>query len=480
MKQHRPWPRFAIVLAVLALIATGCRDSGTTADVEDVDTGAAPAETTTPADTATDTPTETAADTATPTDTGSPTEGTTPAGDIAFDTGVTEEACPDAVNPDNGCIYLGTLSDLTVGPFAALAVPITDAQQAFWNRVNEDGGIGGFDVNVTEFVRDNQYNPEIHNQEYQAIKNDVLALAQTLGSPTTAAIIEDLNAEGIVAVPASWTSEWAFQDVILESGVNYCFESMNSIDWAVENLEGIETVMAVHYPGDYGGDAAAGARIAAEANGLEFTDVETAPGPDNQSGAISAVASQQPDLVILTTNPTDAGAVVGNTAAQGYQGTFIGTGPSWNKGLLTSPAAEAVQALYLASGPWTWTQESPGRDAMEEALGDVDPNDGYTSGWVWSYPLKAALERAAENGDLTREGLLAAVSELDDVDYEGMLPDEAGNFVGDPNETAYRGSIVSEPNPEAIVGLDVLQDFFVGPTAEGYDFTQSCFTTTAG
>jgi hypothetical protein len=61
-----------------------------------------------------------------------------------------------------------------------------------------------------------------------------------------------------------------------------------------------------------------------------------------------------------------------------------------------------------------------------------------------------------------------------------MLPDEAGNFVGDPNETAYRGSIVSEPNPEAIVGLDVLQDFFVGPTAEGYDFTQSCFTTTAG
>ena len=32
---------------------------------------------------------------------------------------------------------------------------------------------------------------------------------------------------------------------------------------------------------------------------------------------------------------------------------------------------------------------------MREALGDVEqPNDGYTAGWVWSYPLKAALEEA--------------------------------------------------------------------------------------
>ena len=53
-------------------------------------------------------------------------------GDIATDVGATSDPCPDAVNQDNGCIYLGTISDLTEGPFAALAVPITDAQEAFW------------------------------------------------------------------------------------------------------------------------------------------------------------------------------------------------------------------------------------------------------------------------------------------------------------------------------------------------------------
>ena len=139
-------------------------------------------------------------------------------GGIATDVGVTEEACPEAVNADNGCIYLGTISDLTVGPFAALGKPITDAQAAFWQKVNEDGGIGGYDVDVTTYVRDNQYNPEIHNQVYREIKPNVLALAQTLGSPTTAAILDDMEASDVVGAPASWTSGNMFEDCHPRSG----------------------------------------------------------------------------------------------------------------------------------------------------------------------------------------------------------------------------------------------------------------------
>ena len=69
--------------------------------------------------------------------------GTTTAKGPHTDVGVTKEACPNAVNKNNGCIYLGTISDLTVGPFHALAVPITESQKKFWERVNRAGGIGG-------------------------------------------------------------------------------------------------------------------------------------------------------------------------------------------------------------------------------------------------------------------------------------------------------------------------------------------------
>ena len=109
--------------------------------------------------------------------------------------------------------------------------------------------------------------------------------------------------------------------------------------------------MAVHLAGDYGDDAAAGAKIAAEKRGLTFTDVKTATGQDNQAGAIDAIVSGKPDVVILTNGPTDAAVIIGQAGARGFKGKFIGTNPTWNPGLLKGPAAAAIQSLYLQSSP---------------------------------------------------------------------------------------------------------------------------------
>jgi ABC-type branched-subunit amino acid transport system substrate-binding protein len=455
MGSKRGWRRLGILLVALALLAAGCR-SGEQGAATDTDTGEAAA-----------------------TDTGEAAgeEGSEAAGEVAFDVGVTEEPCPQAVNADNGCIYLGTISDLTQGPFSALGQSIVEAQAAFWNGVNEEGGIGGFDVDVSTYVRDNLYNPETHNQVYQEIKGEVLALAQTLGSPTTAAIIEDLNTEGIVAAPASWTSAWEFQDVILESGANYCVESMNSVDYAVENFDEVTTVTAIHYAGDYGDDGAAGARIAAEANGLEFTDVETPTGPDNQAGAIDALVNENPSLAIITTSPTDMATIVGQAVARGFSGRVIGTSPTWNPGVVQSPAFPAVEQVYIQSGPWlTYSADTPGHEAMREAIGTEEGNDGFTSGWAWSYPLRAALEAAAEAGDLTRAGVQEAAENLETVDYQGMLPEEAGNFAGSPDEQAYRGTVFSEPDAESSTGVSpITEEHYTGPTAQDYELTAPCF-----
>ena len=327
------------------------------------------------------------------------------------DFGVTNEPCPQAIDGSKGCIYLGTISDLTEGPFKALAVPITDAQKAFWQRVNEQGGIGGYEIDVTTYVKDNKYNPQVHNQVYQEIKPNILALAQTLGSPTTAAILPDLKASNLVAVPASWTSLWAFEDVIVESGTNYCIESMNSVDYAADEL-GAKSIMAVHLAGDYGDDAAAGAKVAAEKLGLTFIDVKTATRA-GQSGRRDRRDRQwqsrrgHPDH-----RPNRRGGDHRSAGARGYKGRFIGTSPTWNPGLLKGPAASAIMSLYLQSAPiQPYGTDTPGHQAMRAALGNVpQPNEGHTAGWVLSYPLKAALEKAAENKDLTRAGLLAAFS----------------------------------------------------------------------
>ncbi len=413
---------------------------------------------------------------------GSDSGGTTDASGIRTDIGVTKEPCPSAIDKTKGCIYLGTISDLSVGPFFPLAVPITNSQKAFWNRVNKAGGIGGYEIDVTTYVKDNKYNPQTHNEVYQEIKGKILALAQTLGSPTTAAILGDLKTNNIVAVPASWTSLWAFEDVILESGANYCIESMNAIDYAKGAKPTIKSVASVHYAGDYGDDAAAGAKFGAEKLGLTFTNIKTDPGAANQAGAIAQVLTAKPDLIILTTAPTEAAIIVGGIGAQaqtsGYAPLVIGTSPTWNPALNASAAAPAFAALYLQSGPWqSWGANTPGHQAMREALGTPSPlSDGYTAGWVWSYPLKAALEKAAANKDLTRAGLLAAAKSLSSVDYEGMLPAGAGNYAGGPNGGVVRSTVISKPDKSAPTGVTEVAPPTVGPTAQAFTLDKPCYT----
>lgn len=389
--------------------------------------------------------------------------------------GVTSEACPEAVNADNGCIYLGTISDLTQGPFAALGVPITAAQEAFWKRVNEDGGIGGYDIDVTKYVSDNLYNPQDHARLYSEMEPNVLALAQSLGSPTTLAILEQMKSQSVIAAPASWTSLWGFEDNILESGSSYCVEAMNALDYVGEQGT-VDKVLAVGFPGDYGGDGAAGAEIAAEKAGADFDFVETAPGAEGQSGAISAIVKGKPDVVVLGVGPTETGVIVGQAAAQGFTGRFVGLSPTWNPALLDSPAAGALEKLFTHVGPWgSFSTDTPGHQAMREALGEVEqPNDGYTSGWAWSYPMKAALEAWLDGDyDKTREGLFEAVGDLETVDYEGMLPEEAGDRTGDND--IFRQSVISKVDPAADAGLTVLEDFKAGATASDHDFTGACF-----
>ncbi|HEX2316269.1 MAG TPA: ABC transporter substrate-binding protein [Thermomonospora sp.] len=391
--------------------------------------------------------------------------------------GVTEEPCPQAIDERKGCIYLGIISDLSSGPFHELGLPMTRAQQAFWRRVNQQGGIGGYEIDVTRYVADSRYDPDTHQRLWRGMRDRVLALAQTLGSPTTARILPELRSAKVVAIPGSWISAWEFEDVILESGANYCFEAMNAVDHAVDSWDA-RSILAVHYDSDYGADVTAGARIAAQRGDVTFRTVKTTPGADRQSAAVAAILADKPDVVLLTVGPADVGAIIAQTSRAGYRGRFVGSNPTWSKTLLDGEAAPAIKEQYVQAAPWKpFATDSPGHAAMRRAIGSVRPNDNYTSGWVWSYPLKAVLQRAAANGELTRDGMLKAVRQVTRIDYEGMLPAEAGDFSGDPDSAAFRGTVFNVPDSGELTGVRVLKDFSVGPTAKAHRLDRPCAET---
>lgn len=441
MRNHRPHTRTFAVAAAVALALTGC------SAVDDSTTDG---------------------------------DGDRAAGELKTGTGVTSEPCPDKVNADNGCIYLGVLSDLSEGPFAALAVPITDAQRAYWKQVNEGGGISGYDVDIDTYTRDTKYQAAEHAKQYQQIEPNVLALAQTLGTVNTEAILPDMDAADIVGVPASWWSGYSFEDndsgLILESGYSYCGESVIGLDWFSENHSKPKSVAAVGYPGDYGGDSAVGVEKWAEANGVKDVKVvETGPNQTTggQDAVVSAISKANPDVVVLATGPAETAEIVGKLAAGGFKGRFLGSLPTWNPALLDSAAAPALKASYNQMSPSeAWGGKSDGVAAMKKSLGSKEPaNGGYVIGWSLSYPMHAVLEQAAENGDLTRAGVRAAVAEVE-VDYEGMQV--AQSYDGNGKEIAITEMKVFEPDDSDPLGVVSTGDFYSGSTFDKIDYDKAC------
>jgi ABC-type branched-subunit amino acid transport system substrate-binding protein len=388
--------------------------------------------------------------------------------------GVTTKPCPDAVDKSKGCIYLGAISDLS-GSFKAAGVPMSEGQRAFWKNVNENGGIGDYEVDVTTYAKDSGYDATRHAQAFSEIKSHILAMALSLGTNQTESILSDADAEDILIFPGSQGSNWLFEDAVLSVGSTYCGDAMNAVDYAVDKL-GAKSIAAIHFPGDYGDDAAVGTRIAAEARGVKFTDIPTVPGADQQTAAIAALLKAKPDVVAVHTGPVELAALLGGAAAQGFKAPFIGATPTWNIALLKTPVAPALETLYYQTSAFpTWDTDSPGHRAMRQAAGDMVPNDYFDLGWTSGYFLKAVLEKAVADGDVTREGMRKAAASLDGIDGEGMLQPGVGNYAGGPDSVVVRTTYINRVDKSSSTGVKPLGEAYAGPTARDYEFTKPCF-----
>lgn len=400
--------------------------------------------------------------------------------DDATDTevaGVTEEPCPQAVDQSKGCIYLGAITDLT-GPFSPIGAPMIEGSQAYWKHINENGGIGDYEVDMVTHVRDNGYNETTHSQEYREIRDQVLMLAHSMGTAHTNGILDDTRQQQIVTVPASLGSNWLFEEGVMEFGTSYCAEAMNMVDYAVDEFDAT-SIGAVHFPGDYGDDAAKGAEIAAEARGVEFTRYTTAPGgTDEQTAVIQRILADRPDVVVLSTSAIETGAIVGATAAQGYEGRFIGSTPTWSAGLMGSPVASALEARYLHAGAVApWGHDSEGHATMREVAESIgaEPNDWFVLGWGASSVIHGLLQQAADNDKLTRSGLYESVDSLTGVDTGGMFPEGAGDYSGELNENASRQNVINRVEEGSPTGLVMEEEWYVGPTAAEFEYTEACY-----
>ena len=313
------------------------------------------------------------------------------------------------------------------------------------------------------------------------MRDDVAALAMSLGTPQTLFILDELDKDDMIAAPMSWYSGYGFKDVdkglIVEFGSQYCADGMNAVDWSLENLGDIKTVGIMGFAGDYGSDWAAGVAKAAEANGLTVAWTYTPPSTEfDVAQAVGLMVTQPVDAYFPAISAGLMAQVAGGAAQQGLTPFAILAGPSFNdafvqegfplKGLFESGA---IYAMGLGVAPYE--ADTPGHAVMRATMSQIveSANAFLVAGWSSQYHLKGVLEAAYKGGDISRAGIRRAAANVT-VSSDGMMePRELGQ---DRADTA---AYIGIPDGSIGSGQRVLAFNYQGSTAKSYDWTSgSC------
>ncbi len=269
-----------------------------------------------------------------------------------------EAGDPAELTTDSGvtatAIRIGINADLS-GPFASLVAEIVESQTVYWEWVNENGGIGGRDVELV--ILDSGYATDKGIENYEILAQEgeegVLMISENTGSPITAAIAEDATDDDMLVVPLSWASLWPANPNILGKQSTYCAESMNGISYLAAQVEadGNTPALAImSRPGEYGLDGAIGAALAAEALGIEVVyDGTDQVAGDDRTAVISQLVSSGANMVWMTTTGGETLDVFGSAVSQGFEAYWSGNSP--RASTTRSTSRRTSQLSSMSSGP---------------------------------------------------------------------------------------------------------------------------------
>ena len=379
------------------------------------------------------------------------------------------------VDVTNKTITLGILSPYS-GPVAdPIGKPLALGVKVYFDSVNANGGIDGYKVNFVE--KDTQYNPQLEVQHYNEIHNQVLMIADSLGTPTTFAIKDLATADQMLVSAATLSSALAREKYLILLGTPYRLQVENAFDYVVKQLGVQNPSVGIIYQNDeYGQDGLTGYKEAVNFYHLHDAAQATYAVTDtNYTAQISQLKASGAKYVFVTAIPTATAGIIVTAYKLGYNPQWILQSPAFAQALLAVPGLGALLSHdWLVSQGATWGDTSqPGMAQMLNDVAKYAPNqkpDGFFQfGYTESKITYEILKKALDNNDITRDGLLTAFESLKSVDLGGLLPPVT--YGSSPNERVpTRDSIVFVIDPTQPTGVKPLSADFTGGAAQQSQF----------
>lgn len=308
------------------------------------------------------------------------------------------------------------------------------AEQAYFRMINAQGGINGRKVNLISL--DDGYSPPKTVEQHRKLveEEEVLALVNTIGTPTNSAVHKYLNQKKVPQLLVSsgaakwndpknfpWTTPgvWSYPyegrvyaQHILKTNPNARIAILSQNDDAGR---------------DYVGGFKAGLGAAAKNIVKELTYEFTDPTVDSQ---IIELKSSGADTLFLMATPKFGAQAIRKVAEVGWKPAFYISSVAASRAQTLAPAGlqnavglMTATVLKEASDP-SW-ENDPGmleyKKFMKEWYKDGDPmNSGNVFGYTIAQFTAHILKSAGD--DLSRENLLKAATNIQGLSLPLLLP----------------------------------------------------------
>jgi ABC-type branched-subunit amino acid transport system substrate-binding protein len=376
---------------------------------------------------------------------------------------------------DGTTIKLGVLTPLT-GAVAAIGKPLTAGNKAWFDSINDKGGIAG-KYKIELDIQDSKYDPPTTVQVYNQIKNNVVMFAQILGTQPIKAVLPQLKTDKIVAQPATLDSEWIAEQNLLPIGGPYQIQSMNAVYYWVNDGGGKgKTLCALSQDDAYGQAGMEGVTFAADKLGIKVAANPKFKVTDQDfTSQINQLKSAKCDMVYFVGTVANLSGIMTASIQNNLQTQWIGQSPSWLGVFAATPLKDYLQQHFwlISDGP-TWDQtDAPGVKELialhDKYAPDVQPGDQYFGfGVSAARAVTQVLEKAVEMGDLSRDGIIKAMNAVDELDFGGLTP---GYKWGPPKDRQPpRTATMYKIDPTKPNGITVLKAGIEAPFAKDFKF----------
>jgi len=312
---------------------------------------------------------------------------------------------------------------------------IGKTEQAYFNKINAEGGINGRKINFISY--DDGYSPpKTVEQARKLVESDeVLFIFNSLGTPPNSAIQKYMNSKKVpqlfVATGATkwndpkefpWTMGWQ---------PNYQSESQIYAKYILKELPNAK-IAILYQNDDYGKDYVKGLKdgLGAKAASMIVAEESYETTQPTIDSSIVKLKSTNADVFFNVTTPKFAAQAIKKMTEIEWKPLHILNNVSSSIGSVMKPAGfensqNIISSAYLKDTSDAQWKDDAGMKAFDEFLAKYFPEGNRIDGnLMYGYTVAQGVVHVLKNcGDnLTRENIMKQAASIQNLELGGLLP----------------------------------------------------------